>query len=129
MVARKIALPLALVAALTAVPAAAQPRCTQEVLAVGGTPVTLVYCVAGLVRSEGDEVLVPVSASYSSPGGAFSATRELHFVGGEGSSRILESLELTRVGLTGILHLTLVYAGGMVRVEGALLTPGGITIK
>jgi hypothetical protein len=129
MIGRKIALLLAVAAASTIAPATAQPRCTQEVLPVRGTPVTVVYCVAGVVRSEGDEVLVPVSASYSSPGGSFSSARELHFVGGEGSSRILESLELSRIGMAGVLHLTVVYAGGLVRVEGALLTPGGITIK
>ncbi len=129
MLGRKIALPLALVAAAATAPAIAQPRCTQEVLAVRGTPVTLVYCVAGAVHSDGDEVLVPVSVSYSASGGSFSSARELHFVGGEGSSRILESLELSRIGMPGVLHLTLVYGGGVVRVEGALLTPGGITIK
>jgi hypothetical protein len=129
MIGRRFALLLALAAAATVAPTAAQPRCTQETLAVRGTPVTIAYCIGGPARSDGDEVIVPVSASYASPDGSFSLTRELHFVGGEGSSRILESLELSRIGMTGVLHLTLVYAGGMVRVEGALLTPGGITIK
>ncbi|MEO6836332.1 MAG: hypothetical protein ABI231_10570 [Candidatus Tumulicola sp.] len=110
--------------------AAAQARCTQETLNVRGTPVTLGYCVAGPPRANGaDEIVVPVSASYASPGGSFGRQRELHFVAGENASRILESLPLNRLGMTGVLHLTLVFAGGLVRVEGALLTPGGITIK
>jgi hypothetical protein len=44
-------------------------------------------------------------------------------------SRVLESLDLRQVGIAGILHLTLAYAAGVVRVEGAMLTPGAITVK
>lgn len=129
MASRRIALVLLLVAAASTAPAWAQPRCTQEVLAVRGVPVTIAYCLAGAARTEGDEEIVPVSGWYSSAGGSFNFARELHFVGGEGSSRILQSLELGRIGMAGVLHLTLVYGGGLVHVEGALLTPGGITIK
>jgi hypothetical protein len=127
--ARRIALLLALAAAATGFAPAAQPRCTQEALTVRGVSVTIAYCVTGAAHSAGDEVIVPVTASYAASSGSVSLTRELHFVGGESSSRVLESLELARIGMSGTLHLTLVYTGGTVRVEGALLTPGGITIK
>jgi hypothetical protein len=111
-------------------PAAAGNGCTQETLVVRGTPVTIGYCVNGAPRStNADELLVPVAASYGAPGGSFSASRELHFVAGEGVSRVIENLDLARLGLTGTLHLTLAYSGGLVRIEGALLTPGAITIK
>jgi hypothetical protein len=122
---------LALVAAtVLPISAGAQARCTQEILNVRGTPVTIAYCVSGAPHSDGsDELIVPISASYSSPGGAFSQHRDMHFVAGEATSRVLESLRLERVGLRGVLHLTLAYAGGLVRIEGALLSPGGITIK
>ena len=123
---------LALVASATFLPhaAGAQARCSQETLDVRGVPVTIGYCIAGAARSDGSgEVVVPVAASYASPGGSFGRRRDLHFVAGQSASRILESLPLNRVGLSGVLHLTLVYTAGLVRVEGALLTPGGITIK
>ncbi|MBV8116425.1 MAG: hypothetical protein JOZ01_00525 [Candidatus Eremiobacteraeota bacterium] len=120
---------LALAAAIPGNVGAAPPRCTQETLPVRGTPVTVAYCITGTIRAEGDEIVVPVIASYASPAASFNVARDLHFVGGEGSSRILQSLELNRIGMSGVLHLTLVYAAGAVRVEGALLTPGGITIK
>jgi hypothetical protein len=42
---------------------------------------------------------------------------------------VLESLDLSKLGLSGTLHLTLAYVQGLVHVEGALLTPGAITIK
>ncbi|MGC1381242.1 MAG: hypothetical protein WA814_09520 [Candidatus Baltobacteraceae bacterium] len=114
----------------TAQGAAAASPCTQETLTVEGAPVTIGYCIAGSPRASGsDEVIVPVNASYSAPGGSQRGLTELHFVAGEGASRVLESLDLAPLGLAGTLHLTLLYSRGTVRVEGALLTPGAITIK
>lgn len=108
----------------------ADPACTQETLSVQGTPVSIAYCVSGASRTIGaDELIVPVSATYSAPGGTLRRSSELHFMSGERVSRVLESLDLTKVGLSGTLHLTLAYSRGAVRVEGALLTPGAITIK
>jgi hypothetical protein len=103
--------------------------CTQETLTVEGTPVTVAYCITGQPRSNGSEEIVPVSATYSAPGGTFRRSTELHFLADEGVSRVLESLDLSKVGLTGTLHLTVAYSRGLVRLEGALLTPGAITIK
>lgn len=108
----------------------ADPGCTQETLSVQGTPVTIGYCISAAPRSNGaQELVVPVSATYSAPGGTLRRSSELHFMSGERVSRVLESLDLTRIGLTGTLHLTLAYSRGVVHVEGALLTPGAITIK
>lgn len=95
-----------------------------------GSPVTIGYCINGTPRANGtDELIVPVAATYTAPGGTFRRLSELHFVAGEGISRVLESLDLTKLGLTGTLHLTLAYSHGLVQVEGALLVPGAITIK
>ena len=104
--------------------------CSQETLSVEGAPVTIEYCVSGAPRTtDGAEVVVPVTATYSAPGGSLRRSAELHFLAGEGVSRMLQSLDLTRLGLTGTLHLTLAYSRGLVHVEGALLVPGAITIK
>jgi hypothetical protein len=120
----------AFIALWPGVVAAAAPGCTQETLNVRGTPVTIAYCVNGTPRStDADEIIVPVVASYGAPGGSFSRSIEMHFVAGEGVSRIIESLDLSRLGMSGTLHLTLAYADGRVRIDGALLTPGAITIK
>jgi hypothetical protein len=117
-------------AASTVSAAPAAPACSQETLTVEGAAVSLAYCVAGPVRANGSqEVIVPVNAVYSAPGGTLRRSNELHFIAGEGVSRVIESLDLTKLGLAGTLHLTLAYARGAVRVEGALLTPGAITIK
>jgi hypothetical protein len=116
-------------AALTAGSADAA-QCTVEPLTVQGTPVTISYCVTGAPRSTGtQEIIVPVVATYSAPARSLRRAIELHFLAGEGVSRVLESLDLTQLGLRGMLHLTLAYVQGLVHLEGALLTPGAITIK
>jgi len=110
--------------------AVSAPACSRETLSVQGTPVTIGYCVTGPLRANGAaEVIVPVTLAYSAAGGSVQRPLELHFLSGEGVSRVLQSLDLRPVGLTGTLHLTLEYARGLVQVEGALLTPGAITIK
>jgi len=104
--------------------------CTQETLSVQGSPLTVGYCVAGAPRpTGGQELLVPVTASYIGRGATLRRDEQLHFLSGEGVSRVIENLDLSKVGLTGVLHLTLAYSHGLVRVEGALLTPGAITVK
>lgn len=108
----------------------AAAQCSTQTFTVEGTAVTIGYCANGPTHSTGgQELAVPVVASYFSPNHAMRRESELHFLAGEGVSRVIESLDLTQLGLTGTLHLTLTYVGGLVEVEGALLTPGGITIK
>ena len=121
---------IAVVFAACTLRAVASPQCTQETLSVEGHPLTIGYCIAGPLRSNGaEEIVVPVTATYAAAGATTSRTIDLHFVAGEGVSRVLQSLDLTTLGMTGTLHLTLAYSRGLVRVEGALLTPGAITIK
>lgn len=118
----------ALLVAALPVSAPAQNHCSRETLTVRGTAVTITYCPSAPVGTS-PEVTVPVTESYSSSGGQFTRTTKLQFITGEGPSRVLENVNLAELGLTGTLHLTLVYAGGEVRVENAMLTPGAIIIK
>ncbi|HEY1428401.1 MAG TPA: hypothetical protein VGF18_02435, partial [Candidatus Tumulicola sp.] len=88
------------------------------------------YCVTGAPYSaEDDEQAVRVSETFSTPNGSFTRNATLRFVAGEPTSRVMERLDLAPLKLSGVLHLTLAFAAGSVRIEGALLTPGGITIK
>jgi hypothetical protein len=126
----KPALAIFIVLAATTAPAWSAPPCTHEVLNVEGRPVSVDYCVSAAPHGNGGaEIVVPVTATYASSGGTLRRAVELHFLAGEGVSRVIESLDLTKVGLAGTLHLTLAYSHGMVRVDGALLTPGALTIK
>jgi len=121
----------AMLAAMIPTAAMAQGgRCTSEILSVRKVPVTLGYCVTGPAQSApGGTLLVPVSGQYSTPGGSFGESMQLRFIAGERTSRVIRSLDLSKVGSSGVLHLTLAYDGSTIRVESALLTPGAITIK
>jgi hypothetical protein len=96
-----------------------------------GPPVSVSYCVSGPPRATASREIVGFRSrpTFSAPGGTLRRTSELHSLAEESASRVLESLDLTKVGLGGTLHLTLAYIQGAVRVEGALLTPEAITIK
>ncbi|MDQ2991291.1 MAG: hypothetical protein M3R30_00520 [Candidatus Eremiobacteraeota bacterium] len=124
---------LALALTLAAIPLAAPAQsgnCTKEVLPVRGTPVTVTYCVEGTpTKAPGSELLVKVAATYSAPGGSYSNAPVLRFIAAEGPSRVIEDLDLAKVGSRGTLHLTLVYKAGAVSIESALLTPGAVPIK
>jgi hypothetical protein len=125
---RSLAAAIALAA--TAIPAAAASPCTQQALTVEGASLTVEYCVSGAPRSNGSaEVIVPTTATYTTARASQRRAVDLHFIAGEGVSRVIESLDLAPLGLTGMLHLTLAYSRGLVTLEGALLTPGAITIK
>ncbi len=111
--------------------ALAQAHCSRETLTVRGTPVTIGYCVQSPpAAAGGGEMRLPVQGNYSAPGGSFTQASVLRFVTGEGPARVLQSVSLARLGLTGTLHLTLQYGSdGVVRIQSAMLTPGAITIK
>ncbi len=111
--------------------ASAQPgRCTHETLVVRGTPVTAAYCVSAAGSgTPGRDLPVRVQETYSTPRASFSQEATLRFIAGEQASRVIEDVALSRLGIEGTLHLTLLLHRGLVHVEGAMLTPGAITIK
>jgi hypothetical protein len=105
-------------------------RCTREALPVSGTTLTVGYCVvAEKSAAAGYDLPVQVTESYATGRGSFTQASTLQFISGETASRVIEDVALNKVGLQGTLHLTLIYRGGLVRIESALLTPGAITIK
>ncbi len=122
---------LALLLLLIASPSAAsgQAPCSHETLSVLGTPVAVGYCVEASKPAGAGEVALIVAASYAGGGHTIARTTTMRFLTAEGPSRLLESIDLAPLGITGTLHLTLVYAGGLVRVESALLTPGAVIVK
>lgn len=122
---------LALAAAATAGAASAQPstRCTRETLPVRGSSVTVGYCVEQNGPAAGHDLPVRVQETYSSPHGGQTREATLRFIAGEPASRVIEDLPLEPLGLSGVLHLTLLLRGGLVHVDAAMLTPGAVTIK
>lgn len=110
----------------------AQPesRCTRETLMVRGTAVLATYCVvSGGRAAPGHDLPVAVQETYAGPKGSFTQEATFRFIAGEEASRVIEDVPLGHLGLEGTLHVTLVLRAGLVHVEGAMLTPGAVTIK
>ncbi len=128
---RRLVAALVLAAALPAAASAQGDRCSQEILTVRGQAVTIGYCVtAAPKKAPGSELLVPVHATYSSSIGSSAEDMTLHFISGEGESRVIRNVDLSKIGSSGTLHLTLVYGSdATIRVESATLSPGAIIIK
>ena len=123
---------LATMVAVALPAAAAAPACTPETLSVEGTPVTVGYCVSGPLRAtasrrdrrsgRGDLLGAGTASCGAHPSCTFSPERAI--------SRVLESLDLTQAGHDrNAAPDARLHRAGAVRVEGALLTPGAITIK
>src|SRR5581483_3239812 len=84
--------------------AIAADGCSNEVLQVRGTPVTVNYCLSGTPQqAPGSELLVPVKATFSAAGGSTTEQSTLHFLAGEGPSRVIESVDLAQLGSSGTL--------------------------
>ena len=128
---KRIALALLLLPVLgTGAFAQPAPGCTRETLLVRGTALSVTYCVpAGPAAKRGSEATYAVAETYGSARGSFSQTSDLSFIAGDDPSRVIEDVELARVGLSGTLHLTLVMRKNAIHIESAMLTPGAITIK
>jgi hypothetical protein len=128
---RRIAL-AAILALSIGTSAQAQPagRCSRETLNVRGTPLAVSYCVTRVGdAAPGRDLPVEVAESFSTAHGSWSRQATLRFISGEEASRVIEDFSLGRVGLTGMLHMTLVLRGGSIRVDSAMLTPGAVSIK
>ena len=128
---KRIALAVLLLPAFGAV-AFAQPApgCTRETLSVRGTALNIGYCLPpGPAARSGSEASYAVSETYGTARGSFSQTSNLSFIAGDDPSRVIEDVDLAKVGLSGTLHLTLVMRKGAIHIESAMLTPGAITIK
>lgn len=73
--------------------------------------------------------MLALRETFSSAKGAFAQTSNLEFLAGDEPSRVIEDVALEKLGLGVTLHLTLVLRRGAVAIEGAILTPGAITLK
>jgi len=112
-----------------ALPASAQEQCSRDELRIRGTAVAVDLCAAAAPVAAGSVVTMRLTTTYASGGHSFTHASDVRFISGAGPARALESVDLQPVGVTGILHLTLLYAGNLVTIEHAMLTPGALTIR
>lgn len=122
---RIIVAALALVA--TSVAADAQPagRCSHEAFPVAGQSIGVTVCAGA---SDGAKS-VPVNETFKGRAGSFSHTASIDVLPGAATSRAVDDVGLTPLGLPYTLHLTLAYREGLVSIEHALLLPGAVPLK
>ncbi len=118
-------------ALMLATRAAAQPstHCTHEILNVRGVPVSASYCVIAAGPAAGHDLPVRVQGAFTSARGSVSHDALLRFLAGAATSRAMDDVPLDRLGMSGTLHLTLELRGGLVHIDGAMITPGAIWVK
>jgi hypothetical protein len=115
-------------AAASVLPVAAADNCSRDAVTLRGVPVSIGFCIVAKTASSAVSTVV-VEATYSSKTASFSQRSSVRFITGEGPARALESIDLAPLGITGVLHMTLLYDGNDVTMEHALLTPGAIAVK
>jgi hypothetical protein len=125
---RHLLLAIALAVGL-ATPAGAQDQCTHSTLIVQGTPLQVELCVTAAPQGPSGIVNVALVGTYSASGRSFTQHATLRFITGEGPARALNSAGLASLGIAGTMRMTLLYSGGVVTIEHAMLTPGAIRIK
>ena len=106
----------------------ASTNCSSRTLSVRGTPVTVALCPLVTSRTRSGELVVSTSESLTANGKSMRTQRDFHFLSGEATSRAIELVDLSALGMTGTLHLTLAYHDASVTVESAVLTPGAIPV-
>ena len=117
---------LALVAASIA-PALAQPvqRCSHEAFPVSGQSVVVTVCAGAPNGSK----TVSVAENFKNASSSFNHTTSIEVLPGAATSRAVDDVSLTPLGLPFTLHLTLAYREAGVIIEHALLLPGAVPLK
>jgi len=123
--ARIIAAAFALAAtSVTAVSAQPAGRCSHDAFPVAGQTIGVTVC-AGAPQGKS----VQVTETLKGRSGSFSHTTSVDVLPGTATSRAVDDVGLTPLGLTYTLHLTLAYREGSVAIEHALLLPGAVPLK
>jgi hypothetical protein len=128
LVARRAVAALAVLAWLRAPAVAAPGGCTHDALTVDGTALNVTLC-AQPQPAKGEKLAVAVTETFATAKADFTRTADLQFLAGAGTSRTIDNVALTPLGIGKTLHLTLVHDNGVVRLEHALLLPGAVTLK
>jgi hypothetical protein len=99
------------------------PRCSHDTLAING-PVSVVLCA-----SKTDAKTVTVDESFVGKSASFSHGTTIDVIAGQDSSRGIDDVPLSALGLTTTLHLAMHYKNGTIVLEHALLLPGAVQLK
>lgn len=114
-------------AATSVATASAQPavRCSHEAFPVAGQSIGVMVCAGAPDGAKS----VQVTETFKGRAGAFSHTTSIDVLPGAATSRTVDDVGLTPLGLPYTLHLTLAYREALVSIEHALLLPGAVPLK
>ncbi|MGH7709491.1 MAG: hypothetical protein ACREM6_16490 [Vulcanimicrobiaceae bacterium] len=105
--------------------------CSHDSFKIDGRPVTVDLCVvaAPAARASGGPSTVEIQQTFASADSSFSSRAQLELLAGADSARSIEDVALAKLGINRMLHLTIGYAKGHVRLDHALLVPGAVPLK
>lgn len=112
-------------ASLGVAPAQPAPRCSTESFPVGGQAVAVTVCAGA---PDGGKT-VAVAETFKNATTSFHHATSIEVLPGAATSRTVDDVALTPLGLNYTLHLTLAYAAGAARIEHVLLLPGAVPLK
>jgi hypothetical protein len=99
-------------------------HCTRDHLNVAGSAVAASFCIPAEPAPS-----VSVTETFTALGKTIRQTTPLAIVAGARTSRTIDDVDLTPIGLKSSLHMTLAYRAGYVELEHALALPGAVPVK
>jgi hypothetical protein len=121
-----LALSGALLAAVLPAAQTGDAGCSSDAFAIDGSSVVVQLCARDVNAAAKIVVTETLSVKGQTP---FVREVPLDRVPGADSSRAIDDVPLTKLGLARTLHLTIAVKNGAVRLEHALLVPGAVALK
>jgi hypothetical protein len=104
--------------------AAETGHCTHESWSVEGLPLVATLCVPAARTPR-----VDVGETFTRNGTTIARSLSIDVVNGSDVTRTIDDVDLTGVGASKQLHLTILYRAGTATVEHAMLLPGALVLK
>jgi hypothetical protein len=118
---------LACALALAAAPASAAPACSTDSFTVDGQPLTVEICLPSEIPAG---TKVTLTERFTVKGQApLERPLTVDVLAKAQTSRSIDDVSLSKLGIEKTLHLTIVYKPGAAHLEHALLVPGAIALK
>jgi len=121
----RFAVALGLVAGLGLPASGEAERCTHDTLGIDGAAVVARFCIP----AEAAAPSVNVTETFTAKGKTLAKTTPLAIVTGALTSRTIDDIDLSSIGIARSLHMTLAYRAGAVHLEHALALPGATPVK
>ena len=99
------------------------PRCSHDTLSIAG-PVSVTLCA-----TKADAKTIAVEETFAGKNASFTHATTIDVFPGTDSSRGIDDVPLSALGLKTTLHLAMHYKAGTIVLEHALLLPDAVQLK